>query len=95
MTTTDKDWLLEILDKVFVMGMTTEKVMQKDHGLPDKRKMLTEPYAAIQAHIAEIIGEDSDYAGIDSGNGVADMVEIARLSSLDNLRAEQRKRAGL
>lgn len=43
--------------------------------------------------IADIIGEDESYAGIDSGDGMKDMVEIARRSSLDQLRAEQRQRA--
>jgi hypothetical protein len=35
----------QILNDVFILGMKTAEVMQKDHGLPDKKKML-EPYEA-------------------------------------------------
>lgn len=49
----------EILEDLFAKGMRTERVIRKDHGLPDAKKMIGDSEAAIKAWVKEqIIGED-------------------------------------
>jgi hypothetical protein len=79
--TTDKDWLYVAMENLHSEGCPVFLV-NRDCVCPVK-----DAHAAIQAHIAEIIGEDEF---TDTVSTIYRPVEIR-----NDLRAEQRKRAGL